>query len=126
MFAPGRLIRYAVTGGLSAATHLGVLVALVEGAGWRPVWASTVGFVASIAVSYMLQRAWVFESSTPITRSFPRFIVVALVALGLNTLILAVGTELMSGFYVLVQAIALVAIPVSNYILNSLWTFKAA
>jgi putative flippase GtrA len=125
IFSTGRLLRYGVTGLLSAATHMGVLVLLVEYASWRPIWASTVGFVASVAVSYLLQRSWVFESSTPIRTSFPRFTIVALVALGLNTVILAVGTEFMSAYYVVVQAVALIAIPVSNYILNSLWTFRA-
>jgi putative flippase GtrA len=124
MFGVARLVRYGVTGLLSAATHMGVLVLLVEFAAWRPVWASTVGFLASVAVSYLLQRAWVFESSTPMRTSFPRFATVALVALFLNTLILAVGTEFFTAYYVVVQAVALIAIPVSNYILNSLWTFR--
>jgi putative flippase GtrA len=124
MLGATRLVRYGVTGLLSAATHLGLLVLLVEVAGWRPVWASTVGFTASVAVSYALQKVWVFQSSAPVSRSFPRFTVVALVALGLNTVILAVGTEFMAAYYVLVQLVALIAIPISNYILNSLWTFK--
>jgi putative flippase GtrA len=124
LVAPARLARYAVAGGASAATHLGVLTVLVELAQVRPIAASTIGFVASVAVSYLLQRRWVFASATPVARTLPRFLVVVGVGLALNTTILAVGTEWFAHHYLLVQLVALVAIPISNYLLNSLWTFR--
>lgn len=121
---PRRLLRYAVAGGLSALSHLGVLTALVELAAVRPVVASTVGFVTSIAVSYGLQRSWVFASRGDHRRLLPRFLTVTAVALLLNTLVVHVGTEVLDTHYALVQLVAFAVIPVSNYLLNSLWTFR--
>jgi putative flippase GtrA len=121
---PGRLLRYAIAGGLSALTHLGVLTALVELAELRAVVASTVGFVASIAVSYGLQRRWVFASRGQHRTLLPRFLTVTAVALLLNTVVLHLGTEVFTVHYVLVQLVAIGLIPVSNYLLNSLWTFR--
>ncbi|GIM95880.1 GtrA family protein [Paractinoplanes toevensis] len=120
----GRLFRYAISGGASAATHFGVGLALT-GAGVRPVVASTAGFVASIAVSYALQHAWVFRSSAGHAVAGSKFLTVTAAAFLLNTAVLWVGTELLDGPFALVQAVALVAIPVLNYTLNSRWTFAS-
>ena len=120
----GRLVRYAVSGGASALTHFGVGLALAEGLHVRPVAASTAGFVASVLVSYVLQHAWVFRSAAAHAVAGTKFLTVTAVAFALNTVVLWLGTEVISGPYPLVQGIALVAIPVVNYSLNSRWTFR--
>jgi putative flippase GtrA len=122
----GRLVRYGVSGLASAATQYGVLVLLVEGFHVWPVGASTAGFVASIVVSYVLQRRWVFRSAASHAAAGSRFLAVTAVAFALNAGILWCGTEVLHGPYPVVQAVALVTIPVVNYTLNSLWTFRAA
>lgn len=119
-----RLLRYAVAGSASALTHLGTTAVLVEVAGLRPVIASTIGFVASIVVSYLLQRRWVFNSPVSNRLAVPRFLTVTAIGFLLNASILWVGTEMLDIHYAPVQLVALVAIPVSNYLLNSLWTFR--
>jgi putative flippase GtrA len=119
-----RLFRYGVSGGASAATHFGVGLALAEGLHVRPVIASSIGFAASIVVSYVLQHAWVFRSTATHATAGTRFLAVTAAAFTLNTLVLWTGTELLHAPYPAVQAIALVAIPVLNYSLNSRWTFR--
>jgi len=119
----GRLVRYGVSGGASALTHFGVGLALAS-LGVRPIVASTAGFVASILVSYGLQHAWVFRSAAAHAVAGGKFLTVTAVAFALNTVILWLGTEMLPGRYPVVQAIALVAIPVVNYSLNSRWTFR--
>jgi putative flippase GtrA len=120
----GRLIRYGISGGASAATHFGVGLALAEGLHVPPVAASTTGFVASIVVSYVLQRAWVFRSTATHAVTGSKFLTVTACAFALNTLVLWLGTEVLHGPYPVVQAAALVAIPVLNYSINSRWTFR--
>jgi putative flippase GtrA len=118
-----RLVRYGISGGASAATHFGVGLVLAEGLHFRPVVASTAGFVASILVSYALQHAWVFRSGAAHAVAGSRFLTVTAIAFLLNTAVLTIGTEFLAGPYPLVQAVALVAIPIVNYTLNSRWTF---
>lgn len=120
----GRLVRYGVAGGLSALTHLGTLALLVELVGMRPVVGSTIGFLMSIAVSYGLQRTWVFANRNRHRTLLPRFLTVTAAALLLNTVVLHVGTEVLEAHYAAVQVVAIVLIPLSNYLLNSLWTFR--
>jgi putative flippase GtrA len=101
-------------------THLGGGLLLAEALGVRPVLASSAGFVASVLVSYGLQRSWVFRSSAGHLTAGGRFLTVTAVAFALNAVILG----LVAGPYLMVQGIALVAIPVVNYALNSRWTFR--
>jgi putative flippase GtrA len=121
-----RLARYGVTGLLSMLTHLGGTVLLVEVAGLRPVVATNIGFAASIAVSYTLQRAWVFGSSRRHREALPRFLSVTALSGGINLLIMAVGHEALGMDYRLAQTIAIVVIPIVNYTANSSWTFRSS
>jgi len=120
----GRLLRYAASGGASASTHFGVCLLVAELLHVRPVAASTVGFVASVAVSYTLQHAWVFRSAATHAVAGARFLTVTAVAFALNTAVLWLGTEVLHDPYPIVQASALIAIPIVNYALNSRWTFR--
>jgi putative flippase GtrA len=119
-----RLVRYGISGGLSAATHFGVGWALAGGLHVVPVLASTVGFLASIVVSYVLQKAWVFRSTATHAAAGSKFLTVTACAFALNTLVLWLGTEVLHGPYPAVQATSLVLIPVLNYSINSRWTFR--
>lgn len=119
-----RLARYGVSGACSTATHLGVLFVLVEAARIGPVTASTAGFVASIVVSYTLQRFWVFHSSRGHLSAGLRFLTVTAVAGGVNTGTLWLGTDVCGLPYQGVQVVALTLIPVVNYALNAAWTFR--
>ncbi|BEL11780.1 GtrA family protein [Actinoplanes sichuanensis] len=118
-----RIVRYGVSGVLSALTHFTVGLGASVLVGMPPVPASTIGFAASVAVSYLLQRAWVFRSGAAHTVTGPRFLTVTAAAFGLNTAILWAGTSLFGAPYPLVQAVAILLIPGLNYILNSRWTF---
>ena len=121
-----RLARYGISGGLSALTHLTVGTAAAVLLGLPPVTASTIGFAASIAVSYLLQRAWVFGSAAGHASTGPRFLTVTAAALALNTAVLWIGADLLGGPYAVVQAVAILLIPALNYLLNSRWTFARA
>jgi putative flippase GtrA len=119
-----RLARYGVTGAGSTLTHVGVLFVLVEALHTDPVAASAAGFVASIVVSYALQRYWVFRSAQGHLAAGAKFLTVTAVAFGVNTATLALGTELFALPYQPVQLVALVLIPIVNYTLNAAWTFR--
>ncbi|MEU4421019.1 GtrA family protein [Actinoplanes sp. NPDC024001] len=118
-----RLARYAISGGLSALTHFSVGLAGTGLLRLSPVPASTAGFAASVVVSYLLQHAWVFRSGAGHAVAGPRFLTVTAAALALNTVVLWLGADVLDGPYPVVQAVALVLIPVLNYALNSRWTF---
>jgi putative flippase GtrA len=113
-----------VSGGASAATHFGLGLLLSQ---WLPpVAASTIGFCASVLVSYTLQHAWVFRSTAGHATAGGRFLTVTAAALALNTSVIWLGTAALHAPYAIAQGTALVLIPVLNYSLNSRWTFRSA
>ncbi|GAA2861669.1 hypothetical protein Acy02nite_54720 [Actinoplanes cyaneus] len=119
-----RVIRYGLSGGVSTVTHFGLGLAGIHLLHLRPVIASTTGFLASIVVSYLLQRRWVFRSATGHALAGSKFLAVTAVAFTINTTVLWLGTEILAAPYPVVQPIALTLIPVINYVLNSRWTFS--
>ncbi len=119
-----RLVRYGVSGGASTVTHFGIGLAGVHLLHLRPVIASSTGFLASIAVSYLLQRQWVFRSAAGHALAGSKFLAVTAVAFTINTTVLWLGTEILHAPYPVVQPIALTLIPLINYVLNSRWTFS--
>jgi putative flippase GtrA len=90
----------------------------------RPVIASAIGFLLSILVSFTLQRCWVFDSSTPTWVSLPRFLAVIAVGFALNGAVMLAGTEVLDLHYLWPQALVFFLVPLSNYSLNTLWTFR--
>ncbi|MFA9429672.1 GtrA family protein [Egicoccus sp. AB-alg2] len=119
-----RLVRYGLAGGTAAATHFGLLALLVEVAGRQPVTASAVGFLGGLVVSYLLQRRFVFATGHAHGHTLPRFLTVVGLGLLLNTLVLFVGTGVLELHYAWVQPAAFALVPLNNYLLNSLWTFR--
>ncbi|GIF10466.1 GtrA family protein [Actinoplanes teichomyceticus] len=120
---PARLVRYAVSGGASALTHVGVGLAGLRLLHLGPVTASTTGFTASVVVSYLLQRAWVFRCAAGHVVAGPRFLAVTAAAAVVNTVVLWLGAGVLAAPYPVAQAFALALIPLVNYVLNARWTF---
>ena len=80
----GQLLRFVITGGLSAVVDFGLLVLLMAlGLGHTP--AKAVSFVAGTTTAYLINRRWTFRA-TPSARRF-----VAVVALYALTFALQVG-----------------------------------
>lgn len=55
------IIKYGIVGLLGTGIHVGVLVLLVEMFRVPAVMATTIGFVVTLLVSYVLNRNWTFE-----------------------------------------------------------------
>lgn len=117
-----RLARYGVSGALSAITHFAIGLAGTA-LGAAPIAASTTGFVASVAVSYLFQRMWVFRTAAGHSVTAARFLTVTAAAFALNTAVLWVGATLLGAPFAVVQAAAILLIPGLNYTINSRWTF---
>lgn len=119
------LIKYGLVGLLGTALHFGLLVALVELAGARPVLASAAGFVVVLLVSYELNRRWTFNRAAPGARlhTFAKYAATSLMGLGLNTAIMYAAVDVLALPYTVGQAGVTLVIPVFNYIMNRTWTF---
>lgn len=118
-----RFFRYLVSGGLAAATHFAVLVALVEWAAMNPTLATTFGFEAAIFVNYPLQYFWTFSATGQHRVVFTRYVIVTVAAFGLNTVLFWSLLTQIGVWYPLAQVIATGVVVIVNYTVNRHFTF---
>ncbi|MDX9872792.1 MAG: GtrA family protein [Clostridia bacterium] len=119
-----RLIRYGLVGFLGTALHTGVLIAFVELAQGDPVGGSVLGFLTALIVSYILNRSWTFRSADKGYRQFFIYTSVSLLGLGFNTTLMFLTVNVLSWHYLLGFCLVVLVVPLSNYFLNCIWTFR--
>lgn len=117
---------FALVGCAASVGHYSVLIALSELAHFDPVAASVCGFAVGAVVSYALSYTHVFKSNGKHTGTFPRFIAVALVGMGMNAAVMWLLAHELGLHYLPAQIIATVAVMGWSYTANRLWTFGAA
>ncbi len=116
--------RYLVVGLLSTATHVGVLMLLVESLRTPVVPATAVAFSASLVVSFLLNYVFAFRADTVVVTSFLRFTAVALLGLLLNIIIMEVFVNRVGLHYGYALMIAIVVVTLNNFSLHYFWTFE--
>ena len=89
-----------------------------------PVWATVAGSAAGALVNYLLNRRYTFDSRKPHRDAGPKFLTVAVGTGLLNAILVYIGTDLLGLYYLLVQCVATVIVFLSNFLLNSVWTFR--
>jgi putative flippase GtrA len=123
------IVKYGAVGLLGTLIHWGVLILLVEAWDFDPVWGTTIGFIVTLLVSFILNNEWTFMASVarsnvkPFIR-FMRYVVISLFGLLLNTGIMYLFVHIWELPYLVGQCVSLFVVPLSNYMFNSKWTFQ--
>jgi putative flippase GtrA len=120
-----KFIRYGIVGAIGTITHLVILLFLVEFLSFNPIISSSFAFIVVVLVSYYLNYNWTFASKAKHLNALIRYITVCLVGFSLNLGIMFVIVDILHLWYMFGQIIAILVIPISNFILNSRWAFKA-
>ena len=122
-----QLIKFGIVGVIAALVDVGVLVALKELFSFEVLVASTVSFSVSVCINYLLSMAFVFKSKTQNKiREFVIFVLLSIGGLGINQLILWIGTYLASVYYLIAKALSLVIVPVYNFVTRKIFLEKRA
>jgi putative flippase GtrA len=119
-------LRFLGVGALATALQYVILIALVHGAAWDAVPASTLGFAISMWVNYAANRRYTFASDRPHSQALPRFVATALGGLGLTAAGMFLLVSLLRLNYLLAQLIVTAAVTVWNFVLNRWWSFRPA
>lgn len=120
-----RLSRFVVVGIYNTIVGylLFVAVALVAGERLHHQAILAIAFAISVVHAYATQRYWVFKSTSPVLREFPKFVTVNLSALALNALLLEILVRL-SIPLLLAQLVALFAATVLSFVAHQAWSFR--
>lgn len=119
-----QFLAYAGMGLVGTTVQYAVLVTSVEFAGLAPAPASAIGYVAGALVNYALNYTFTFRSKAMHAVAMPRFMIVATIGFCLNTLLMMAGTRWLALHYLVVQALATIAVLCWGYAANALWTFR--
>lgn len=87
--------RFLIVGGISFCVDFGIFTLLYR-LGLAHLLSSVISFTLSVVVNYILSRKYVFDSSkdVDIRKEFIYYLLLNFVALGLNTFILYISTDL--------------------------------
>jgi dolichol-phosphate mannosyltransferase len=120
-----QLVRFSVVGASGYVINLAVYSILVYAAGLPYVAAALVAFCVAVTNNFLLNRSWTFRATGGrVTFQAPRFLVVSLVALGVNLVVLELLVGGLGVHKVAGQAAAILAATPFNFVGNKLWSFS--
>jgi putative flippase GtrA len=119
-----QLAKFSAVGVSGYVVNLAVYTALLKGADFHYALAATCSFAVAVTNNYTWNRLWTFHAQRGhVGWQGLRFLVVALVAYGVNLILLsaliALGVD-----KILSQAIAIVLVTPLNFVGNKLWSFR--
>jgi putative flippase GtrA len=117
------LVRYLLVGTLNTSVGYALILGLQFGLAVNPFLANGIGYAVGLAISYVLNRRFTFQSRRSHRSGLPAYLAAAAISYGVNALVLASG--LAAGLASpLAQALAVVAYTVSFYLLARFSVFR--
>jgi putative flippase GtrA len=112
-----KLMRFLVSGSIGAATNIAALYICTDIFGVWYIYSGIIAFLASTAVSFVLQKLWTFKdrSKERIKRQAALYLSLATFNLGINTILLYVFTDVFHVYYILSQIITSILIAFGSY-----------
>lgn len=114
---------FAAVGVAAMIAHYGALIGLVEGAGWRAVPATLVGYVCGGIVSYLLNRRHTYQSDRPHEEAGWRFALVAAIGFGLTWLFMYILHDQFGIQYLLAQLVTTAIVMAWSFLAHKWFTF---
>lgn len=120
--------KFGVVGLLATATHVGMMIVLVEWFDWRPMTANFGAFSVAFVVSFFGHYRWTFANQTAVEtgswhRPFARFIVTSLIGLALNSVAVFIVVDVAGLSYVYALAIMVSLVPGILFLIGKFWAF---
>ncbi len=118
-----QLATYASVGVGATLAHYAILIALVEGAGWRAVPSTLCGYVVGGVVAYLLNRRHTFASDRPHSEATWRFALVAFAGFCVTYALMSLFVDRWAAPYLPAQMVTTVLAMFVTFALNRRWTF---
>ena len=117
-----QLIKFGIVGVIAACLDVGILVFCKEVLHLEVLLSSTISFCVSVTANYLLSMAFVFKSKTQDKwKEFVIFVFLSIGGLCLNQVILWIGVTFTSVYYLIVKLLAMVIVPIYNFITRKLF-----
>ncbi len=117
-----QLIKFGIVGIIATFVDVGVLVVLKELLHVDVLFASAISFCVSVTVNYILSMSFVFKGKKQSKlREFVVFVFLSIGGLCLNQFILWIGVKFTSIYYLAVKLLAMVIVPIYNFITRKIF-----
>lgn len=117
----GRLVqqfmKFGVVGVVAFVIDYGLMVALTELAGVEYLISATISFTVSVVFNYLASMRYVFTHKEGLSRrrEFAIFVVLSVIGLGINDLLMFLGTSLLGISYLITKIVATAVVMVYNF-----------
>jgi len=115
---------FSLVGVVGTLVHYLVMAVLIEVFFVAPVPSSSIGFLTSAFVSYLLNYRITFSSRARHRLALPRFLIVGTIGLTLNSLLVGILTGPASLHWLIAQVVATLTVLCWNFAANFVWTFR--
>ena len=119
------LARFGVVGVITALVHYGLLFVLVEYLSLQTTIASSIGFLVAVVVNYLMHYSWTFAAPVSHGQAVWRYVVMISLGFLINGGVMQVGVFYLEFNYLLVQLMAFALVISWNFMVSSLWVFRA-
>lgn len=121
-----QFLKFIGVGMIATLIHIAVFWLVVAAFNASAVQASIPAFVAAVGLSFAMNRAWTFAAAGQRTGQLPRFVLIALIGLGLNVLITYIAVNVIGLSYAVGLAAVVLFVPGLTFAMNRTWTFRPA
>jgi putative flippase GtrA len=120
-----QIIKFGIVGVIAAAIDFSILAMLKEVFNVAVLVASVVSFSVSVFANYILSMLFVFKSAKENKiKEFVIFVALSIGGLLLNQLIMWLGTEFASVYYLWVKVFASILVPIYNFVTRKVFLEK--
>jgi putative flippase GtrA len=121
-----QLFRYGFVGGVAFLVDYGTLFVLTHYAGVPYLWSAAIAFILGLVTNYLISISWVFQHSGKmrVWQEFVCFAIIGVIGLGLNELIMYVGTDMMHLHYMISKLISTAIVFFWNFFARKFMLFN--
>lgn len=121
-----QLFRYGFVGGVAFLVDYGTLFVLTHYVGVPYLWSAAIAFILGLVTNYLISISWVFQHSGKmrVWQEFVCFAIIGVIGLGLNELIMYVGTDIVHLHYMISKLISTAIVFFWNFFARKFMLFN--
>ncbi|MBA4344296.1 MAG: hypothetical protein C0423_19325 [Methylibium sp.] len=114
---------FALVGIVATGLQYVLMAVMIHGFDWQALPAGALAYVGSAVFNYLLSRRFVFRSQARHAVAGLRFAVIVVVGLGLNSMLLHLGTVWLEWHWLPAQGVSTALVMFNNFLLAKFWAF---
>ncbi len=113
-----QIMKFGVVGVIAFVIDYGLMVVLTELAGVNYLISATVSFIVSVTFNYFASMRYVFTHKEGMSRrrEFAIFVILSVIGLGINDLLMWLGTDIAGISYLITKIFATAVVMVWNFV----------